>query len=175
MANYAAPRTWTTGDVPTAAQLNQDLRDNVAELAHPGIAHVTMSATQSCGHSASEVYNALSLDTLLYTKNTTAAVNTLTVGEAGIWEVSAQCRFPATASASASSVRAIKLYANGSPTSARDVRLNVQNVDTICSISAFRVSLSAGGTLALLFWQNSGGALTVQADTWLGATLVSRA
>lgn len=30
---WSAPRTWTAGEVPTAAQLNTDLRDNLNELA----------------------------------------------------------------------------------------------------------------------------------------------
>jgi hypothetical protein len=44
---YSAPRTWTTGDLATAAMLNQDLRDNVAFLANPPACRVYKAAVQS--------------------------------------------------------------------------------------------------------------------------------
>lgn len=172
---WSTPRTWSTGDVVTTARANQEIRDNLIDVGSPGIAHITMGSSQSLGTSASEVYNAINFNTLINTKNTSiSGGNTLVVGVAGIWEVSCSMRFPATASASASSVRAIKLYANGSATSARDVRLNVQNVDTICQFAGYQVSLAASGTLAVLYWQNSGGSLTAQADCWFSAKLIYR-
>lgn len=50
---YSAPRTWTPGEYPTAAQLNQDLRDNVALLANPPACKVRKAAVQSIPHGAS--------------------------------------------------------------------------------------------------------------------------
>ena len=172
---WSTPRTWATGDLLTTARANQEIRDNLIDVGSPGIAKVTMGSSQSLGHSASEVYNAVNFNTLIHTKNTSiSGGNTLVVGVAGIWEVSAQVRFPATASASATSARAIKLFANGVAIDCRDMRLNVTNVDTICSFGGYQITLAASGTLAVLYWQNSGGALTVQADTWLMARLIYR-
>jgi len=47
---YSAPRTWTTGDLATAAMLNQDLRDNVSFLANPPAARVYHNAVQAIPH-----------------------------------------------------------------------------------------------------------------------------
>lgn len=44
---YSAPRTWAPGEYPTAAQLNQDLRDNVSFLANPPACRIYHNTTQS--------------------------------------------------------------------------------------------------------------------------------
>ena len=44
---YTTPRTWAAGERPTAAQFNQDIRDNVAFLANPPACRVTETANQS--------------------------------------------------------------------------------------------------------------------------------
>lgn len=43
---YQAPRTWVAGEYPTAAEYNQDLRDNVSFLANPPACFVYNSANQ---------------------------------------------------------------------------------------------------------------------------------
>lgn len=41
MSGWTAPRTWATGDQPTSAQMNTELRDNLLALGHPiGFSHV---------------------------------------------------------------------------------------------------------------------------------------
>jgi hypothetical protein len=47
---YATPRTWVAGDVLTAAQLNQDIRDNVGFLANPPACRIYHNADQSIPH-----------------------------------------------------------------------------------------------------------------------------
>lgn len=49
---YSTPRTWVAGEYPTAAQFNQNIRDNVAFLANPPACRVTNSATQSVNNNA---------------------------------------------------------------------------------------------------------------------------
>lgn len=49
---YAAPRTWASGEKPTAAQFNQDMRDNVSFLANKPACRVFNNATQAVGDGA---------------------------------------------------------------------------------------------------------------------------
>jgi hypothetical protein len=44
---YAAPRTWVAGEVNTAAQFNQDVRDNFSALLNKPRSRVVNSAAQS--------------------------------------------------------------------------------------------------------------------------------
>lgn len=49
---YTAPRTWVEGEYPTAAQFNQDIRDNVSFLANPPACRVYHNANQSLANGA---------------------------------------------------------------------------------------------------------------------------
>ena len=48
------------------------------------------------------------------------------------------------------------LYVNGSASLLKDVQPNVLNLVTICKLTEFPVSLSAGGYVDVRGWQNSG-------------------
>lgn len=169
------PRTWSTGDLITAGLLNDEVRDNLIDVGSPPIGVAVMSGTQVWNSVGAEAYaTRIALDSLPISKDTTLVSNAIVVGVAGIWQVSASVRWPSTAAASASSVRAAKLYVNNAASAARDVRLNVQNVDTVCTIATAYVSLSAGGFVDVRGWQNSGGNLTIGPDIYLTARLVYR-
>jgi len=62
---YSTPRTWTTGELATAAMLNQDVRDNVSFLANPPACRVYHNTTQSVGNNAemSVAFNSETYDT----------------------------------------------------------------------------------------------------------------
>lgn len=47
MATVPTPRTWTVGELLTAAKLNQDLRDGLNFLLAPPVAHLRRTAAQS--------------------------------------------------------------------------------------------------------------------------------
>jgi hypothetical protein len=85
---YATPRTWATGDLATAAMLNQDVRDNVSSLANPPACRVYHNTTQSIGD-ATEVtvaFNAERFDT--NTMHDTATNNSrITFNTAGLYVV----------------------------------------------------------------------------------------
>lgn len=44
---YTTPRTWVTGEVVTAAQLNQDVRDNILFLAASTLGYAQVTANQT--------------------------------------------------------------------------------------------------------------------------------
>lgn len=44
---YSTPRTWSPGEVPTAAQFNQDIRDNVSFLANPPACRARSATNQT--------------------------------------------------------------------------------------------------------------------------------
>ena len=129
---WTAPATATTGQVLTASWVNTYLKDNMVDVGQPGCVFAIMGSSLSFGSSASETYptsSRFTFSSLPIAKNVTVSGSKLTVSVAGIWEWSAGIMWPATASASASSVRAIKLYVNDAASAGRDMRLNVQNVD----------------------------------------------
>ncbi len=174
---WTAPATATTGQVLTASWVNTYLKDNMVDVGQPGCVEAIMGSALSFGSSASETYptsSRFTFSSLPLAKNVTVSGSKLTVSVAGIWEWSAGIMWPATSSASASSVRAIKLYVNDAASAARDMRLNVQNVDTICGFGGYQVSMAAGNWVDLRGWQNHGSSLSVQTDCWLCGKLIYR-
>ena len=174
---WTTPSTWTTGSVLTASDLNAQLRDNMVDVGQPGCVFAIMGSSLSFGSSASETYptsSRFTFSSLPLAKNVTVSGSKLTVSVAGIWEWSAGIMWPATASASASSVRAIKLYVNDAASAGRDMALNVQNVDTINTFGGYQVSMAANNWVDLRGWQNHGSSLSVQTDCWLCGKLIYR-
>lgn len=174
---WTAPATATTGQVLTASWVNTYLKDNMVDVGQPGCVFAIMGSALSFGSSASETYptsSRFTFSSLPLAKNVTVSGSKLTVTVGGIWEWSAGIMWPATSSASASSVRAIKLYVNDAASAGRDMRLNVQNVDTICGFGGYQVSMAAGNWVDLRGWQNHGSSLSVQADCWLCGKLIYR-
>lgn len=172
---WTTPAAATVGATLTKTWLDTYVKDNMVDVGQPGIAFAAMTSTQVWNSVGSEAYaTRIALDTLTISKNTSLSSNALVFSVGGIWMVSASVRWPSTASASAGSVRAVKLYQNNVATAARDVRLNVQNVDTICHIPATPISVSAGGYVDIRGWQNSGGNLTIGSQIYLAAVLVHR-
>jgi hypothetical protein len=85
---YSTPRTWTASEVVTAAQLNQDVRDNVAFLANPPACRVYHNATQACADNAftTLAFNSEQYDTAAL--HDTATNNSrITIPVAGIYLV----------------------------------------------------------------------------------------
>lgn len=172
---WTAPRTWSTGDTWDAADVNEQLRDNLIDVGSPPIGQAVISGTQPWGHEASETYTfRIEFNSLPIAKDCTLVSHQIVAGVAGIWEVSALIRYPATASATGSSLRGGKIYVNNVASAARGIVPNVLNVDAICPIPPLYVSVAAGAVFDLRGWQNSGGSLTLGAGTYLQAKLVYR-
>lgn len=85
---YAAPRTWSAGEHPTAAQLNQDVRDNVAFLANPPACRVSHNATQSIANNAftTVAFNTEAFDTNAM-HDTVTNNSRITINVAGVYVV----------------------------------------------------------------------------------------
>ena len=93
---YSAPRTWAPGEYPTAAQLNQDLRDNVSFLANPPAASVYRSSAQSISNNTltditwnTELYDTASMH------DTVTNSNRITVPVAGLYLCEGMLQFQA--------------------------------------------------------------------------------
>ena len=172
---WTAPYTWSVGEIPTAAKLNEQLKDNMVDVGQPGIGHAVLPSDVTWDSVASEAYSfRVTLSSLTLSKNTSLSGNKITVSQAGIWLVSATLTWKATANASATSLRGAKIYVNDSASDARDMRLNNQNVDTVCTISAVPMSLAAGNWIDLRGWQNSGVTINQAAGTRLSCVLLYR-
>ena len=39
---WTAPYTWSVGEIPTAAKLNEQLKDNMVDVGQPGIGHAVL-------------------------------------------------------------------------------------------------------------------------------------
>lgn len=160
---WSTPVAWTLGDSITAAKMNA-MQDNITYLGSPPQGMLTITTSSAISSNASETYpdpgGVIALDTLSMSSSTTRSTYRLVAGEAGTWLVSAQVTWPATASATGSSLRSCVLYVNGSPSLLKDVQPNVLNVVTICKLVEFPVSLSAGGYVDVRGWQNSGSSQT---------------
>lgn len=87
---YAAPRTWTPGEYPTAAQLNQDLRDNVSFLANPPACRVRRTTAQAINNNTE---TALTFDAERYDTDgmhsTSSNTSRITFNTAGLYTVGA--------------------------------------------------------------------------------------
>lgn len=107
---YQSPRTWAAGDTPTAAQLNQDLRDNVAFLANPPRVRVYHSVAQSITNAT---WTALSFNSERWDTDTmhSTASNTsrLVAKTAGLFRIFANCDF----ASNATGLRGIAFRFNG--------------------------------------------------------------
>lgn len=95
---YSAPRTWAAGEHPTAAQFNQDIRDNVSFLGNPPACRVYRSTVQSYTDATEGTQL---FDTERYDTNTMHDTSTntgrITIKTAGIYIVTFRGRFAAAA------------------------------------------------------------------------------
>lgn len=87
--SYSTPRTWAAGERPTAAQFNQDIRDNVSFLANPPACRVTHNTTQSLTSNteATITWNTETFDTASMHEGVTNPTR-ITFTTAGLYQVS---------------------------------------------------------------------------------------
>lgn len=116
---YVTPRTWVAGAVLTAAQLNQDIRDNVTFLANPPACRVYHNAAQSIANAAETpvAFNSERFDT--DSMHDTATNNTrITFNTAGIYVVT----FSGQWASDVDGIRQATIKLNGATHLAFDVR-----------------------------------------------------
>lgn len=155
---YTTPKTWTVGEVLTAANLNTHLRDNVAFLATPPGCALYQTAGTSLTHNSDTVVlfdtEAEDNATLHSTASNTGRV---TASIAGRWLFTACVQFPSNTTG----IRGISFKKNGAT---QYNGLRVPNVSSggfadIISLSKI-IRLAAADYVELLGYQNTGGALT---------------
>ncbi|HVW33470.1 MAG TPA: hypothetical protein VHL53_13100 [Acidimicrobiia bacterium] len=86
--SYSTPRTWVAGEYPTAAEFNQEIRDNISFLANPPGCRVYHNTTQSVSDNTITVvsFNSERFDT--DTMHDTSSNNSrLTIKTAGLYLV----------------------------------------------------------------------------------------
>lgn len=125
---YAAPRTWSPGEYPTAAQLNQDLRDNVSFLANPPACRVYNNANISIGDASQTAltFNSERYDTDSM-HSTSSLTGRITFNTAGLYLVTFSGAF---ASSSDYAYASMHIRLNSSTILARESKQhNVINAD----------------------------------------------
>lgn len=87
---YVAPRTWSSGEKPTAAQFNQDIRDNVSFLANPPACYAYRTTNQSINNNSLTVvlFDAERFDTNTM-HDTSSNTSRITFNTAGIYQIDA--------------------------------------------------------------------------------------
>jgi hypothetical protein len=158
---YATPRTWVSGDVLTAAQMNQDVRDNVSFLANPPACRVYNSASIVV---ANTTWTALTFDTERYDTaamhSTASNTSRLTAPVAGLYLITGHIawgnnavgeRLVAIRHNDATDIANVSLFGTAGSTSSL-----MKTVSTVWKMAAsdyveLRVYQSAGGSLTVLF------------------------
>lgn len=93
---YATPRTWVAGDVLTAAQLNQDVRDNISFLANPPACRIYHNTTQAIADATQTTvtFNSERYDTAAM-HDTGTNPSRITIPVAGLYQVGFVAEFAA--------------------------------------------------------------------------------
>lgn len=155
---YVTPKTWATNDLATAAQLNQDLRDNVKFLATPPSCRVFNSATISHATSGSFQYltfNSERFDTDTM-HSTSVSTGRITFTTAGKYLVGGQVKF----SVNATGMRGLQIRLNGATEIANVLLDTGTALDTHLTIATY-YQFAAADYVELGAFQSSGGALNM--------------
>lgn len=93
---YVTPRTWVTGELVTAAEMNQDVRDNISALANPEACRAYHNTTQSVTDNTDTTvaFNTESYDTASI-HSTVTNNSRFTLPKAGLWEFDWNVQFAA--------------------------------------------------------------------------------
>lgn len=166
---YTTPTTRSTGDLITAAEWNTDLVDNIQFLANPPHCAVRHSSNQSHttnGAWQAVVFNTEDEDTAnLHSTSSNTSRITIPAGLGGLYAVSACIEF----AGSAAGLRALGLRKNGTGGSGPNIKGRGQQGNPGTNSSwcwlATTVKLAAGDWIEAVAFQNSGGALNIQANT----------
>lgn len=163
MATVPAQITWTTGTVVTAAQLNTNVRDAVNFLIQPPSASLTKTGTTSLATSSS-VYTAITFDTEDWDTDGghSTSVNTsrYTAQTAGKFQGHCQLEFQS----SATGARLAGFRVNGGSIY-WTAEIPAVNGNTTIVMSTGFLSLAVNDYVEVVGLQNSGGTLTVNANS----------
>lgn len=159
MATVPAPRTWTVGELLTAAKMNTDLRDGLTFLLSPPRGLLHKSTNQSVPNNA---YTSITWNSEQYDNDGAHSDITnpgrYTAQTAGWFEFHALIQFDAI---SATGERIAQFLKNGagSPFGMMEIRPSSVNAAT-CLIMGWSL-MSVGDFVEAQAYQSSGGALNV--------------
>lgn len=159
MATVPAPRTWTVGELLTAAKMNTDVRDGLNFLLSPPRALLHKSTNQSVTSNtfASITWNSEQYDNDAAHSDATNP-SRYTAQTAGWFEFHALIQYEGTSSTGDRQAMFLKNGA-GNPIGMLVTRTNNSNSAT-CLIMAWSL-MSVGDYIEAQAWQNSGVAINV--------------
>jgi hypothetical protein len=154
--------TWATGDVLTAAHLNDQLRDNAGFLRYRPAAALAHSDSQNI---TSGAWQTMNLDTLLAqngTWNGTANVLTVPTGMGGLYLIGAALAIDGTTGGTVKAVSVLHNNTNIVLTRNFGGFGANQSWAELSAVRLFR--LAAGDTLRLRGFQDTGGTITAMGE-----------
>lgn len=159
--SWTAPTTWAALGVPTAGDLNNQLRDNALHVAAPAMCQATRTSTQSIPSSVLTVVLLTSEDwdtDAFHSTSSNTSRLTIPSGLGGIYQLEANIQW----TPSITGQRIVTLLKNGvAQTPNLDTAL-IPNAGVAPNTTAVRsISLAAGDYVELQVFQDSGGALTL--------------
>lgn len=158
---WTNPRTWVTREIPTAAMLNTEVRDNLQYLHDPPQVQLRKTSDQSIPNGAE---TALIFATELYDPNNmhdTATNNTrVYLPDAGLYLCTGQVQF----APNTTGIRRARFRVNGGPSFGefQDSAPNGTNNARLLPVGQRR--FAAGDYIELVAYQTSGAALLCLAD-----------
>lgn len=160
---YVTPRTWVAGDVLTAAQLNQDVRDNVLAVANPAACRVYHNAAVAVADATITVLGTTGATTAVFNSerydtdsmhSTGTNPGRITINTAGIYLVTAGIEFAAGTDYSSIYLAIRKngttIIVNHSQIGGNDAGL-ANNSDAVSTVYKFAVA----DYIEVLVWQNN--------------------
>jgi hypothetical protein len=171
---WNTPKTWAVGDILTASDVNTYVRDNTNFLNAPPSARVYNDAAISINNDTitALTFNSERWDTDTI-HNTSTNTNRLTCQTAGLYLIHGHVRF----ASNNTGYRIAGIRLNGSTQIANQKTGATQGTTTVLSVSTVYL-LTASDYVELVAYQDSGGALNVEAGgnlspefgmTYLGA------
>lgn len=164
--DFTTPTTWAAGNVPTAAQFNAQLRDNVLHLATPVACQATRTTNLSIPNSTSTAITFTSTDSWdtdsIHSTSTNPSRFTIPTGQDGIY----WCYCDALFAVAGGTIRYLAIYKNGSAlvTTPGHLISATQPFAAVFSTEVWggrEVLLAAGDYIEFHAFQDSGGAINI--------------
>lgn len=162
---WTTPKTWSVGDVLTAADLNAYVRDNVKWLGTDK-PHCRVRNSTNISHTSSGNYQALTFDSErvdvgpMHDTSSNTGRLTVPAGGDGFYTIGGQIEFASNSTGR----RGIQIRLNGSTIIAREESANLGANDHTCTVSTV-YQLAAGDYVELMGLQASGGSLNMLASS----------
>lgn len=162
---WTTPKTWSVGDVLTAADLNAYVRDNNKWLGTDK-PHARVRNTADISHTSSGNYQALTFDAErvdvgpMHDTSSNTGRLTVPAGGGGLFAMGGQIEFASNSTGR----RGIQIRLNGTTVIAREEAANLGANPHTCTVSTV-YQLAAGDYVELMGLQASGGSLNMLATS----------